>query len=99
MITSSNDIFIVIHVSASQTDIPINVRQRLDKGAGQRCSTKVLDKGARTLASADNDFKKRHEIKSNLQFRITMFVKIAVNQMFFFLLVVSQAKHLKTSLL
>ena len=55
MITSSNDIFIVIHVSASQTD-----RQRLDKGAGQRCSTKVLDKGARTLASADNDFKKRH---------------------------------------
>ena len=28
-----------------------------------------------------------------------MFVKIAVNQMFFFLLVVSQAKHLKTSLL
>ena len=58
-----------------------------------------FDKGARTSTSADNDFQQRRERISNLQFRITLFVKIAVNLIFFFLIVVSQAKHLKTSLL
>ena len=56
-----------------------------------------FDKGARTSTSADNDFQRSHERISNLQFRITLFVKIAVNLMLFFLIVVSQARYLKTS--
>ena len=43
-----------------------------------------FDKGARTSTSADNDFQRNRERISNLQFRITLFVKIAVNLMLFF---------------